>query len=698
MQPTVFLSDLRYNYMGVLANDTAPLGVGYMKAVMDRDLPGEVTSRLFAYPDKLLAAMKENPPDILMVSNYCWNEQLSLLFCRVAKQLNPQTLTVMGGPNMYLEPHRQIAFFEEHPELDVFILGEADFLARDTVKTYLDAGASLDAFRTKELFSSIYRGPNGEIIRNETWPRSDKVDEIPSPYLAGIMDEFFDGRLTPMIETNRGCPFSCTFCCQGTRWYTKVHYFGMERIKDEIFYIARKVKELSPSVGAFRIADSNYGMYERDIEISSYLGETQKMYGWPTYIDATTGKNRPDRIIKSVEQVSGALVLYQAVQSLDENVLRNVKRQTIKLEAYEQLQVHMRGRGLRSNSDLILGLPGETLATHRSAIKKLLDSGISQVTNFQLMLLKGTELETEESRKEFKFRSGWRVLPKNFGIYGDEKVFDVEEIAVETDTLTFDDYLAARKIALVTSAFWHDNYFEDAIAFAESLGVKRSDWLERCVDELDRPDSELRPYVDQFLGETRNELFDTREEVIAFYAQDANFERLKKAEIGDNLMHKYRAVASFHEWRNICSVAMNLTRALILEQPEAAAISDFEEFWRNFSRYVYLSHAHGFSEDEILAPVQDEFTYDIAGWLAAGRPWDVRPFRLLAPVTVHFQLSADSHAELDSALRVWTNTLPGLTKMVTRIRVSCQVREPRRTDIATAIAARLSGGEQPQLM
>ena len=97
----------------------------------------------------------------------------------------------------------------------------------------------------------------------------------------------------------------------------------------------------------------------------------QREYRWPTFIDATTGKNRPDRIIRSVEKVSGALVLYQAVQSLDEEVLRNIKRQTINIEAYEQLQVHMRGRGLRSVSDLILGLPGETLHTHMKASASL---------------------------------------------------------------------------------------------------------------------------------------------------------------------------------------------------------------------------------------------------------------------------------------------------------------------------------------
>src|SRR5947208_8598792 len=124
-------------------------------------------------------------------------------------------------------------------------------------------------------------------------------------------------------------------------------------------------------MGTLRIADSNYGMFERDIDISRYIGQMQRDYGWPTFIDATTGKNRPERIIKSVEQVSGALVRYQAVQSLDENVLRKIKRQTIKLDAYKALEVHMRGRCLKSISDLILGLPGESLSTHLTGLTTL---------------------------------------------------------------------------------------------------------------------------------------------------------------------------------------------------------------------------------------------------------------------------------------------------------------------------------------
>jgi len=226
-------------------------------------------------------------------------------------------------------------------------------------------------------------------------------------------------------------------------------------------------------------------MFERDVDLSAHIGDMMRKFGYPKYIDATTGKNRPDRIIQSVEKASGALLVYQAVQSLDDNVLRNIKRQNIQLKAYEQLHVLMRGRGLRSNSDLILGLPGETLDTHLSGCRKLLDAGTNQVTNFQLMMLKGSELEMQESRDLFAFESRFRILPKNFGIYNDEKVFDIEEIVVATDTLPFEDYVQARKYALASAAFWHDNLFEDVFQFAQILGLKRSQFWDALVPAME---------------------------------------------------------------------------------------------------------------------------------------------------------------------------------------------------------------------
>lgn len=677
MKSKVFLADLRYFYSGVLANDCMPLGVAYMKAVMDRDLP-DVESRLFVYPEKLWAALKEDTPDVLMVSNYMWCEALSFHMAKLFKRIKPDGLVVMGGPNISIEEERQKRYLEQHPEIDLYVLGEGDFLAAEVMRHYLDAGKDLEAFRRRAIPSCAYRREDGSIHHEKMWDRHAEIEDIPSPWLTGIQDEFFDGRLAPLMETNRGCPFTCTFCVQGTRWYTKVHNFSVDRIKEEIRYVSRKIHELSPSMGTLRIADSNYGMFERDIEISEEIGRMQKQYGWPMYIDATTGKNRADRIIRSVEKVSGALVLYQAVQSLDENVLKNVKRQTIKLEAYEQLQVHMRGRGLRSNSDLILGLPGETLQTHMEGIRRLLDAGVSQVTNFQLMLLKGSELETEESRNLFQYKSMFRLLPKNFGIYGGEKVMDVEEIVVATDTLGFEDYIRARKHALATVAFWHDDHFLEAVRFAEKCGVKRSDWLFQLVPTMESDKRDIRQYVDSFEAETRGELFQSKEECLEFYSKEENWQRLMRSEIGDNLMHKYQAIASFRIWPSICALAMDVTRSLIEQTGKDKTIPDFERFWKDFSHYVFCQHAHGSAVEEIMAPVTATFTYDIDSWIEAGMPLDPSPYRLAEPEEFEFKLNEEAVHGLRAALQTWGAEIKGLTKLMKRIRVLWLTKQCRR--------------------
>ncbi|MBI4717864.1 MAG: radical SAM protein [Planctomycetes bacterium] len=674
---TVYLADLRHNYGGVLATDCMPIGVGYMKAVMDRDLP-DARSRLFAYPDRLMAAMKENPPDVLMVSNYVWNEAISLFFARLGKRLNPEMLVVMGGPNIPVEPERQVEFVAKRPEVDLYIVGEADFIATQAVRLFLEAGRSVRQLGAAEIPSSVYRRPNAELYRTETWERRRNVDDIPSPWLTGIMDEFFDGKLAPMIETNRGCPFRCTFCVQGTGFYNKINDFGMERLKDEIDYIGRRIQERSPTMGTLRIADANYGMYERDVDISAWIGEAQKKYGWPTFIDATTGKNRPERIIQSMEKVNGALVLYQAVQSLDEGVLRNIKRSNIKLAAYEQIQVHVRGRGLKSNSDLILGLPGESYRSHVDAVFKLVDAGTNQMHCFQAMMLKGSEMEMVESRTQFQFDTRFRVLPKNFGVYDDEKVFDIEEIIVGTDTLSFDDYLEARKLHMTFSVFWNDGWFGDVVDFLVSCGVKRSEWLWAMLQAMQEDRGRVRAFLDSFVEETRNELFPTREACTEFYAQPENFPRLLAGEIGDNLMYRYRAIASFPLWREVCRLAMEATKKLIVARGIAVEMPELDSFWRDFHRYVELKHAHGDTPTEVLAPVRTALRHDIPRWLGDGAPRDTRPYAVGPAETFEFRLTEEGSREMEAAFKVWTYQIKGLSKMVTRIRVASQVRECRR--------------------
>ena len=79
MSINVYMADLRHNFGRGLSTDCMPLAVGYMKAVMDRDLP-DVQSRIFAYPDRLSEAIINHKPDVVMVGNYVWNEAIGLHF------------------------------------------------------------------------------------------------------------------------------------------------------------------------------------------------------------------------------------------------------------------------------------------------------------------------------------------------------------------------------------------------------------------------------------------------------------------------------------------------------------------------------------------------------------------------------------------------------------------------------------------
>ena len=235
----VYLADLRHNFSGMLANDCMPLGVAYMKAVMDRDLPGGPSPACSPIPDRLLDALEAAPPDVLMLSNYMWNEWLSFHFATRRQAPAPGDAGGDGRPEHLPRaraPARRTS--RAHPEIDLYVLGEGDFLAaRGGAASSSPPASRWPRFGEREVPSRHLPPPTASWCAREMWDREQDIEDIPSPWLGGALDEFFDGKLAPLLETNRGCPFTCTFCVQGVRWYTKVHNFTKDRLREEIEYI-----------------------------------------------------------------------------------------------------------------------------------------------------------------------------------------------------------------------------------------------------------------------------------------------------------------------------------------------------------------------------------------------------------------------------------------------------------------------------
>jgi hypothetical protein len=194
---------------------------------------------------------------------------------------------------------------------------------------------------------------------------------------------------------------------------------------------------------------------------------------------------------------------------------------------------------------------------------------------------------------------------------------------------------------------------------------------------MEQGSPEIRSFLDEFVGETRGELFETREACVKFYSDDENFRRLQHGEIGDNLMYRYRAIASFHLWEHVCATAMEATRKLLAERGVPEKIANFDEFWADFTTYTRLRHASGYEASDIVADAHAMLGYDFPAWTAAcaaGEFVDPNLFRLEEPEGFDFVYTAEGRREMRAALQTWTTQIKGLSKLVTRINVDWQVR------------------------
>ncbi len=598
--------------------DTFPLGISYLAAHASAVLSGKPEFKLFRYPDDCFDSLDRESPDIMGIANYCWNLELGAAALAYARKKNPNILTVCGGPNFPVDQELQSKFLKRLPQIDYYIVGDGEagfvhlierFIANDRNREKLMA-----EFRASPFASTLaFDRDAGRVVKGEGFNRIADLDALPSPYQSGVLDKFFDGKLNPMIQTNRGCPFTCTFCLEGNASYAKVNKYGTDRVKKDLEYIAGRVSKNNTLV----ITDSNFGMYERDIETAQYIHGLQERIGWPKSINCTTGKNNPDGVMKVVDLVSGAIRVSSSVQSMDADVLNNVRRNNIKLDSYAKVQEKVRERNLQSLADLILCLPGESKKTHFDGIKRLLDVGVQRILPYQLMLLHGTQINNIETHQRYKFVVKHRVVPRNFGMYRGELVCETEEIVVATDTLSYQDYLDCRRLHLILEAYYKENPFAELIAFVNACGVPTSDFFFHLFEGLDQAPEDLAEVFRHFTEETEGELFDTREEVLAFMG--ARMEDVKEGKVGGNLLQKYSVNLWFHHLPSLVSYAAEMARTVITKKaaeldatPEviSAQIQSIEE-------YLKAVFVNVLKPGDVRAVKKIKLLYDVAAWKKA---------------------------------------------------------------------------------
>ena len=663
MKPlTIFLADLTYDTI-TLSTDVFPLNIGYIASFAKSQFDSKIDLTLFKYIPKLESALKNNPPDIIGFSNYVWCKRIDKELSKLFLKMNPNGIVVWGGPNFPLDVPSQRFFLKENSVIDFYVPLEGEVGFSNIIEKALEV-KDRSELRKKILNLSIPGCINNNLFELQQIPtigtRIKQLDDIPSPYSTGILDEFFDGKLAPMIQTNRGCPFSCTFCADGSDLVTKINSFSNIRIKNDLEYIA---KHIPIGMHSMHISDLNFGMYPKDIEVCNIIKNIQNEYKFPKYVKVTSGKNKKEKIIEAIKILGNSTFMAMSVQSMNQDVLSNIKRDNISSDQLVSLGPALKNEGLHTVSDVILGLPGETYETHLQTIKELVEADIDWIDVWTLMLIDGSELNTPQEKEKWGIKSKFRIIPRDFAKLSDGKVvLEIEEVGIGSNTLSFEEYLELRLFALILRITKSGTVFEPILKFLRENNFSVFNFLYEIFKNTNLASTSLQQLFTQFRDSTIDELWDSPEEIEKNYQDDEQYQKLLDGKEGQNLIYYYHAlVISNHMSDWIEFVIEAATKMLFKETKNDVQI--LEQFY-SVSDYCRGIGHNVLGDDRMKTEPEFLFKYDIVEWLASGTSAALSNFKNHETQKLKFKLSNEQYSLVEDNFSVFGKTVSGKSQVI----------------------------------
>jgi radical SAM superfamily enzyme YgiQ (UPF0313 family) len=419
-------------------------------------------------------------PDVATFSVAMWNEQLNLTIAREIKRRWPNCLTVFGGANV---PHHPTMYLEMHPFIDVAVRGEGEEAFLELLERNIESRDFAD------ISNVTYRERGGaivEVIKERPFKRS--LDSYPSPYLEGVFDDLLALRsdsldFQAIIETNRGCPFQCTFCYWGRGGLSRNYrYHDMDRVSAEIDWAGR-----NQILYVFN-ADSNFGMHKRDAEIAEFIVKTKEKYGFPEKFRTCFGKNT-DETIFNIGLLFHSKGLEKGItlarQSNDKVTLKNVKRGNIKMSTYANLQNRFNDANVPIYSELILGLPGETVSSWKAGIDEIIESGLrNQLFIYLCQVFNNTEFNDPSYQEQFGIKTKQIELNEIHGSIRDEYcVNEYEHIVIATNSMPVTDWIRMVRLSWITMVLHSMKLgFYVLIWLRDQYGLQATDLIQYISD------------------------------------------------------------------------------------------------------------------------------------------------------------------------------------------------------------------------
>lgn len=408
-------------------------------------------------------------PAVCGFSCYLWNERYNLALAQEIKQRWPDCVIFFGGPQTSSD-------YLKHDFIDCIMMGEGEM-------SFVELLRNITAARSVPKF----------------WPKTRITDlsTLPPVYTSGVFDHILesypDALFNAVLETNRGCPFSCTFCDWGGLTYSKVKKFDEQKIEAEMAWLARS------RVASMFLADANFGIFpQRDLELAQMIKRYADASPTIEYINVNFTKNSNE----NVYALASILMPYTksvtiSMQSMHEDTLDAIKRRNMK---FNDLQAHLalsKKYDVPTYTELILGMPQETKESWKTGVTDLLEAGQrNQIDVFFSELLRNSEMSQPEYRRKYGIKSviANNIMAISSGVDEDPALTEQSEIIYQTNTMSTADMIESYMYYWVIGNFDTAGYSQIVSKFCRHvLGVTYRDYYDRLFHMISTQETCVSP-------------------------------------------------------------------------------------------------------------------------------------------------------------------------------------------------------------
>ena len=485
-------------------------------------------------------AQNMDNPYYCLISSYVWNWEYNKKLATAIKKYHPQCVVITGGPQI---DKNDPEFFNKYPMFDLAVHGEGENAVKEILARDTDFENILQVQTPTHMPKTAMRRRN--------------IKDIPSPILEGfyepIMAKYPKDTLWQVTwESLRGCPYHCAFCDIGESYWNKLTLFDMERCRAEIEWMGKnRIEYVS-------VCDSNWGLLDRDIELTQCVLDAKEKYGYPMWFDATWAKNNVDRNFEIAMMNKNASVnifkgVTFAMQSFNDPTLSASERFNINDAQVAEYLDKYKEEGIPTYSELIWPMPEETYDSLKNNVQRLIDLGQDSYLMIHPLVI--TYNATMGSKK---YQEQWGMTVKNIPLDTfylgeddiDNYILEYTDAVYSTRTASWEDVLKGFMFSWVSILMYYYGWGHYLAKYLANKGIKEADFFEDLRAWIvDNPDTLLHKEY----KETEQHHIDT-----------FHYEKLwgRKVRGDDDIYWEYKGASSVVLHDNKTTLAQELTQFL----------------------------------------------------------------------------------------------------------------------------------------